>query len=225
MTNTNRSLHSLAASLLEKRPILQAMTAGKSTFVVAACSVLMLVACSSDSPADTAISPSTSTTATTVETTTTTTAPTTTTLSEQDKVEADVEELVTEWFLKPFDTSKGVDGNDLEDLTGLLRQRSIELVDEMTSNGQVLRSRGGERIEITHVEVDLNAGQGTVDACTGSDVEIFVTETQEVLVSDDPDYLTTGEFLVELTDDGWKINEWYPTQATDDPVECEFTEQ
>ena len=224
MTTTNPSLHQRTASLLHKRPILQAMTAGKSTFATAVCSVLILGACSSD-PDDTAASPSTSTTTTTVETTTTTTAPTTTTLSEQDKAEAEVEELVTEWFLRPYDSSKGEGWDRTENLTGLVRQRSLDVVEEFTSKGQLVRSGGGERIEITGVELDLEAGTGAVGTCAGSDSEIVDLETQEVLVSDDPNYLSTGEFLVELTDDGWKINEWYPTDATDDPVECEFTEQ
>ncbi len=181
--------------------------------VAVGCSTLMLGACSSDPNrrlAQCHISHSPETT---------------TTVPEEEKAEADIEELVTDWYLQPFDTSNGVGGNRTENLTGLLRQRIIELVDELTSRGELVRSGGGERIEVIGVEVDLEASTGAVDVCNGSDSEVVVIETEEVLSSDDPNSLSTGEFLVELTDDGWKIDEWYPSRATGDPVECEFTEQ
>ncbi len=199
------------------------MVAGKHIFVaVAAFSVLVLGACSSDPTDETAASPSTSTTSTMVETTTTTTAPTTTALSEQDKAEAEIEQLVTEWYLEPYDSSQGQEGIRVEYLTGLARQRAIEYADEIESQGRIARSRGGQQIEVTGIEVDLEAGEGALDACIGSDVEFIDNETQEVVGTEDPTYLTTSEFLVVLTDDGWKVTEWYSSLLEDTPTECEI---
>jgi len=163
-------------------------------------------------------------TVTSAPSTTATSAEPATTLSELAEAELEVERVVEEWFVMPFDTSQGEAGLALEPLTGLIRQRRIDRAAQREADGQIERARGGDRIEVTNVEVDLAGGEAVVEACHGSDYEVVDAETGESLAADNPESLSTGEFFVELTSSGWKINEWYPSRATGEPIECEFEE-
>lgn len=183
---------------------------------------LIALGCSSDGDDEiTGLESVESSTTSTTEATTTTTEATTTTLSEQAQAEADVAQLVTDFWLAPFDTSQNEYG--AEYLTGLIAIRSAEYAESVTAEGQVAREIGQKTIEVTQVEVDLEAGQGTVDVCAGSYGEIVDLETLEQLAVEDPTYLTTSVYHVELTNDGWKISDLFPSQATNSPQLCEVT--
>lgn len=62
-----------------------------------------------------------------------------------------------------------------------------------------------------------------MNVCAGSHGEIVDLETLEQLAVEDPTYLTTTVYHVERTDDGWKINDFFPSQATDSPELCEVS--
>lgn len=161
-------------------------------------------------------------TTTTTEATTTTTEATTTTLSEQAKAEADVAQLVTDYWLTEIDTSKGEVG--LEFMTGLIKLRTQQWAEGLTEGGETLRDFAGQkRIEIQRVDVDLESGTGEVTACMGSGSEVLDLETLErVEIGSDPDFLSTSVLLVELTSQGWKINEMFASAATGSPELCEL---
>jgi hypothetical protein len=190
--------------------------------------VLIAAACSGSSDElvldESLVDPSSTTTSSTVSVSSSTSeAVTTTSLSELGAAEAEVARVVEEWWVEPFDTSLGEEGLALEQTAGLLRQRTIELPARYEEAGQIHRSRGGDRIEIRAIGLDLDNGQAEVEACAGADYETVDAETGEVLVSDDPEYLTISDFYVQLIEGDWKIVEWVPTQNSDNPgVECEF---
>jgi hypothetical protein len=166
----------------------------------------------------------TSSSATSLSVTRSTVEPTVTTLSELEIARAEVTGVVEAWFHFPFDTSKGEEGIGAEYLTGLILQRSLEVVQRLELEGQIQRSQQTQRLDITAVSVDLEAGMAEVDSCAGFGQELIDAASEEVLVSEDPTYTTTGTFELQLTDAGWKISEWRLSRNTDTPVECEVGE-
>ncbi len=204
-------------------PMIHSVTAAKRIIATIAALSLLIGACGSDQEDETSdTTANTSSTTTTIEaTTTTTTATTTTTLSEQDAAEAEVEQLVIDWWTAPADSSQGENQEHLQYLTGLIRKRSIDSSTARTEDGQILVSNGDRPIEITDVLVDLETGRGELDACIADNAYFLDSETGEKVGEEgDPSFSFTSEFLVELTDDGWKIHEWYPSYNTGNPIEC-----
>ncbi len=211
-----------AAAVGHGVPLILSVTAAKRTIATIAALSLFIGACASDQENETSDAiANTSSTTTTIEATTTTAATTTTTLSEQDEAEAEVEQLVIDWWTSPIDSSLGEDEPGLEYLTGLIRKRTIDNNAALTDAGQVMVGNGNGPIEITDIRINPETGQGELDACTGDDSSVLDSETgEEVGEVSDPSFAFTSEFLVELTDDGWKIHEWYPSYNTGDPIEC-----
>ncbi len=198
------------------------MTAAKRTIATIATLSLFIGACGGDQEDQTSgTTANTSSTTTTIEATTTTAATTTTTLSEQDEAEAEVEQLVIDWWTAPADGSKGEEQEHLQYLTGLLEKRSNDYDTQLANEGQILFSDGDRPIEVTEVQIDLDAGSGEIDACTGDNASLVDAETGETIgTPSDPTNTWTSEFQVERTDDGWKISEWYASFNTGDPIEC-----
>jgi hypothetical protein len=95
-------------------------------------------------------------------------------------------------------------------------------VQRLELEGQIQRSQQIQRLEITAVSVDLDAGMAEVDSCAGFGRALIDAASEEVLVLEDPTYTTTGTFELQLTDAGWKISEWRLSRNTDTPVECEI---
>lgn len=140
------------------------------------------------------------------------------------QAEAEVEELVTEFWLSPFDTSTGE--LRLKYLTGLPARRLEEGVQQLEEQGQLIRNQGQESIQVTSVEVDLETGEGEITACTGESGERLDAETMERIVeAADPEYLTTTVFYFQLTPDGWKISEFVGSAESESPELCEITSQ
>ena len=168
----------------------------------------------------------TSTTSTTEATTTTTTEPTTTTLSELQLAEAEVERVAVEWYTFPIDTS--VEGNaeqELEFLTGILRQRAIDTDASYQADGLIRRVVEPPPIRINDVTVDLDAGTAEIGACTGATDLFLDAESLELVFADDPGFTTTSVFQLQLVDGNWKINEWLPSDfAPSGPVTCEIAQ-
>lgn len=200
------------------------LMAGKPRLLAAALAVaLSAAACSSggDEP-DLGLESGESSTTTTTSAPTTTTAETTTTLSEQAQAEADVAQVVTDYWLTEIDTAEGELG--LEYLTGLIETRTQQWAEGLTATGQTLRDfEGQKRIEISRVQVDLGAGTAEVEACMGSGSEVLDIETlEQIEIGSNPDFLSTSVLLVEQTAAGWKIGEMFPTAATGSPELCEI---
>ncbi|MGH1492448.1 MAG: hypothetical protein ACRBK7_24175 [Acidimicrobiales bacterium] len=202
--------------------------AGRTRFVAA---LIALIACgaacsNSNDDIDAAPPETESSTTTTVATTlapTTTTIATTTTLSEQAIAEAEVEQLLLDWWLGPFDTSTDDKGMGLDHLTGLVERRIREYGQQLTEQGEILQHQGQERIEVVAVRVDLEDGKGEADICSGASGVFLDAETLEPTgAADDPEYLTTTLVYVELTPEGWKISELLPSVLTE-PETCEIT--
>lgn len=155
-------------------------------------------------------------------TSTSTTASTTSTTPEADDdlaaAEAEIREVVEAWFLFPWDSAEGaVDGMGADFLTGPILERNRQQLDHLEAIGQIERNQGENTLEITAVDIDIEAGRATVDICGGSTLAILDAETLEVIQADDPTPLA-DTFEVELTGEGWKIREWF---LTSEPVECE----
>ncbi|MEM9565736.1 MAG: hypothetical protein AAGA93_24160, partial [Actinomycetota bacterium] len=163
---------------------------------------------------------STSTTEPTTTSSSTTTEPTTTTRSEEEAARAEIERVVTEWYQFPIDYSLGEEGLGLEQTTGLLRQRILESAAQLEAEGQVLRSLGVARIEITGINVDLEDGTAEVDACTGSSAELLNAETLEVITRTEPD-TSTSLFQLRFEAEQWKISEWVSSGVDGDPISCD----
>ncbi len=202
----------------ETLSIIFSVTAGKRIIATVASITLFVGACGSETEDET---DSTQAARSTSTTSTEATATTTATLSEQDKAEAEVEQLVIDWWTSPIDSSLGEDEPRHAYVTGLLRKRSIDNGNELAIEGQSLFGEGDGRIQVTEVLIDLDAGRGELNACTGDDSSIVDAATGEpVSEIGDPSFTFTSEFLVELTDDGWRIHEWYPSYNTGNPIEC-----
>lgn len=185
--------------------------------------VFIAAACSSGGDAEVAELQSVeSTTTTPVASTTTSTIATTTTLSEQAQAEADVAQLVTDFWLTEVDTSTGEVG--LEFMTGLIETRTREWATGLADAGEGLRDfEGQKRVEVTSVEVDLQVGTGEVQACMGSGSEVIDLETrQQIDIGSDPEFLSTSRLLVLKTSEGWKISEIYPSVLTGNAELCEI---
>lgn len=204
-----------------------AATTGR-LLALAVCVVLTLGACGGGeddevgAELDAAAQAEAATTATTDDPPTTTTESTSTTLSELEQAEAEVARIVTEWYRFPIDTSLGEAGYGLDGTTGLLRRRIVEFNAQLAADGQFMRTTEPGRIDVTAVSVDLTSGTAEVETCNASSTELVDAETNEVLASEEPTFATTSVFQLQLTDGSWLINEWLPSQATDDPVECEI---
>jgi hypothetical protein len=172
----------------------------------------------------------TETTTTTAEPSTTTQASTTSTtattatalVSERAQAEAEIRQVVTDWFEFLTDTSKGEVGFGLEGTTGLLRLRLQQLGESTTARGEILRATTPSPIEITSVRITFERGIAEVDACTGSTYQLLDAETLEVIESDDPTSTHTSLFQLQLVDGEWKINEWLPSGNTGEAVPCEI---
>lgn len=153
---------------------------------------------------------------------TTTTEPTSTTLSDLEQAEAEIRQVVTEWYQFPLDYSLGDEGLGLEQTTGLLRQRIIESAAQLEAEGQTLRSTEPSQIQITGIDIDLAGGAAEAEACTGSGTELVDTETLEVINSGDASETLTSVFQLRLVDGEWKIYEWLPSVLNGGAIECEI---
>jgi hypothetical protein len=153
--------------------------------------------------------PSTTATPSTSSTSPTPTPSTTTTLSETEAAEAEIEQLLTDWWTGAYD-GQGQDGG-LEYLTGLIALRVTERVADYTAAGDETVNSQDSVIEIVTVAVDLEAGTGEATSCGGSSVLRRNIETGSVVFEDDPDFQFTSDWSLELTDDGWRIAEWIPS--------------
>lgn len=156
-------------------------------------------------------------------TSTSTTASTTSTTPEADDdlaaAEAEIREVVEAWFLFPFDSSKGpVEGMGADYLTGPILERNRQQVEHYDAVGQVLRSEGDGTFEITGVEIDLETRRALVDICGASGMSVLDAETLEVVQAGDPESSLADTFEMDLTDQGWKIRDWF---LSEEPVPCE----
>lgn len=163
--------------------------------------------------------PTTTTSTSATSESTTTASSTTTVLSETEVAEAEIEQLITEYWMNRFDP-EGADDEGQQYLTGILATRTAENRAEREAQGQQLVEQGRSAIQITSVEAALDAGTGLATSCSGSDTALVDAETGEILGRDDPDFQFTSEWLVQQTDEGWKISEWYPSALTDSPELC-----
>jgi hypothetical protein len=146
---------------------------------------------------------------------------TTTTLSERGQAEAEIRQVVTDWYQFPMDTSKGEEGLNLKGTTGLLRLRILESAEQLEAEGEVMRSTGTPRIEITRVQISLAEGTAEVDACIGPSLELVDAETLEVIQSDNPNNTLTSLFQLQIIEGQWQINEWISSDVAGDPDPCE----
>jgi hypothetical protein len=163
------------------------------------------------------------TTSTTAEaSTTSTTEATTTTLSEREQAEAEIRQVVTDWYEFPIDSSQGEEGLGLEGTTGLLRLRIVESLAQLEADGEIMRATVTPPIEITRVRISLAEGTAEVDACTGPALELVDAETLEVIDTDDPENTLTSLFQLQLVENEWKINEWISSDVAGDPDPCEI---
>lgn len=182
--------------------------------------LLVVAACSNDDdvadlpPED----PSTTTSSSTTSTQPTTTSSTTATLSETQAAEAEIEQLLIDWWTKSFD-GEGEDGGP-EYLTGLLALRFTELVAATEANGNRGVNSQNSVIDVTSVAVDLAAGTGEATSCGGSAVLEVNRDTNEVVVDADPTFQFTSDWQLQLTEDGWRIAEWIPSANLAEPVLC-----
>ncbi len=173
----------------------------------------MAVACSSSVPET---SPSTSMTSAPVTTATPTTVAPSTTLSERElelreiaAAEAEISEVVEAWYTFDLDTSRGEAGLPLEFLTGPIRDRYAGLDDDPST---IQRSRGGDRIEVLSVAVDLDQGLADVEACTSADHELVEADTGEVIAADDGD-AWIGQIQLDRVDGVWLISDFFSDEA------------
>jgi len=185
--------------------------------------VLALSACQSSDvqslpPEDDASAESTTSSSTTATTAATTS--TETTLSELAEAEAAIEAAIVGWWTFPRDTSLGDDGQPLEYVTGSLFQRIRGYTAELDRGGEIMRSRGREAVRIESFDIDIEAGTAEVDVCTQGDSEIFNAETGEVRAADVPTAFT-GVVFAERVGPDWKLNDFFTSQAGEDPVECD----
>lgn len=162
-----------------------------------------------------------STTTTTRPSTTTTSEPSSTTLSELEAAEAEIRQVVIEWYEFPLDYSLGEEGLGLEQTTGLLRQRIIESAAQLEAEGQILRSAAPARIEIVTVDIELEDGMAEVEACTAASAELLDADTLEVINATDP-APSTSSFQLQLVEEEWKISEWVASGVEGTPIECEI---
>ena len=188
---------------------------------------LLLIGCSGSGgdvvDLDEVAPPSDETTAPVTTSTVSTTEPPETigTLSERELAEADVREVVEAWFFHPYDTSKGDEGIGARYLTGLMLQRVRERAEQTTAAGEIRVNLETQRLQITDVEVDLATGFADVDACVNPAQATLDAESGETLSADDPSTLSIDStFQMQLTDDGWKINDLV-VRPHDDYVECD----
>ncbi|MEM7274264.1 MAG: hypothetical protein AAF547_14370 [Actinomycetota bacterium] len=165
----------------------------------------------------------TSTTVTTAAPSTTTSEATTTTLSERAQAEAEIRQVVTEWYEFPVDTSQGEEALGVEQTTGLLRQRLLESLVLLEADGQILRISSIPPIEITSIAIDLENGTAEVDACTGPAAELVDAETLEVIAADDPTDTAESMFQLQLVDGTWLISDWIASGRADgNRIKCEI---
>jgi hypothetical protein len=200
----------------------------KPTAALTAALLLAASACSnSDAPDIDLVAEPTTTTTTTQPLPSSTAAASapeapTTTPSERDQAEAEIRQVITNWYEFPIDTSKGEEGLGLDGTTGPLRQRILESAKRRTAEGEILRSTAPHPIEITTVKINLEEGTAEADACTGSAAELLDAETLEVITTDDPDLTHTSRFYLQLVDEQWTIHEWLARSAN--PIPCEVLE-
>ncbi|MCP3876891.1 MAG: hypothetical protein GY701_00630 [Sulfitobacter sp.] len=127
--------------------------------------------------------------------------------------EADIEAVIKAWYTYPYDTSLGPDGMPLAYTTGPLHQRNQDLVARRADAGEIQRARGGSRIEVVSIRLDLEAGMADVDVCTLGDGELVDAETGEVLAADDGDSWE-GEAHLILVAGQWLVEDFSSDQAT-----------
>jgi len=200
------------------------MAATTGRLLALAVAFLLIAAACSDADDDIGAeldAAATSSTTTTPPSTTTTTEPTTTTLSDLELAEAEIRDVVTEWYQFPVDYALGEAGLRLEQTTGILRQRILESAAQLDAEGQILRALDVSPIEITAVRVSLEKGTAEVDACTASADGLLDAETLEVIAADNPNDASTSVFQLQLIDGQWKINEWISSALDGDPIDCE----
>ena len=199
--------------------------------VVVCVLVVLAVGCSGEdgldeSLADLDTSVTSVTTSSTVEEpapTTSTTVASSTTLSEQAQAEAEIEEVITAWWTEGNGSPDPEQG--LEYLTGQIARRVVESRAREAEEGYFIMTSGGSVIEVTLIEVDIDKGEATAYSCGGFDTSRFDIETLEPLKEpEDPTNQSTSEWTIELTPEGWKITNWYPSYNTGDPVECTIGE-
>jgi hypothetical protein len=167
----------------------------------------------------TAAEPSTTTQASTTSTAATTS---TAVVSERAQAEAEIRQVVTDWYEFLIDTSKGEEGLNLDGTTGLLRRRLVESAERRTAQGQIVRATTPSPIEIAQVRISLEEGTAEADACTGSTYEYLDAETLEVIATDDPSITLTSLFQLRLVEGEWKITEWISSDVAGDPKPCEI---
>lgn len=182
--------------------------------------LLVVSACSNDDdiadlpPED----PSTTTTSSTTSTQPTTTSSTTTTLSETQAAEAEIEQLLIDWWTGA-DDGLGPDGGT-EYLTGLIETRVSELAAEEQAQGYESSNSQNSVIQVTSIAVDLEQGTAEATSCTGSAVIQRSSADNAIVFADDPTFLFTSDWIVVLTDEGWKISDWFPSANADEPEPC-----
>lgn len=188
----------------------------------AALLAVLLTGCSPDDigelPPDTETDLSADEPTTTTVEETTTSASTSTTLSATDVARAEIEQLIFNWWTQAYD-GEGTEGAT-EYLTGLIETRISELAVEEQAQGLENTNTQNSVIDITSIDVDLDEGTAEATSCTGSAITQIDTATNEIVFADNPDFLFTSDWVLELTDDGWKIAEWFPSANGSDPELC-----
>jgi hypothetical protein len=145
----------------------------------------------------------------------------TTTLSDLELVEAEVAQIVVDWWEMPIDTSSLEDEVRLEPLTGLLRRRVIADTERLATEGKIRRSRSTAPIGVLGVAVDTEEGTAEVQACIGAADEVVDAESFEVIAAADPDMTVESLFQLQLVEQQWLISEWLPSTLNGGAVQCE----
>lgn len=131
-------------------------------------------------------------------------------LQEAALAETEITDLVSEWWTFPLDTSVGEAGLPLHLLSGALRERYATFDDDAAT---IQRARGGSRIEVIDVRVDLETGRAVIEVCSSGDSELVSAETGEVIAADDGD-AWRGEVQAEVIDGEWKLTEFFSQEIT-----------
>ncbi len=196
---------------------------GRAKAAIGLAAMLVLSACQSGDvealPPEEDVAEST----TSSSTTETTVAPTSTetTLSELAEAEAAIEAAIVGWWTFPRDSSLGDEGTPVEYITGAMFQRLKAINEQRTNAGEIQRSSGESKVRIVETELDLEAGSAKVDVCTLGLDELVDAATGDVLFTDVA-IAFTGIVTAERVSDDWKVADFFTTQGSQDPVECEL---
>ena len=128
--------------------------------------------------------------------------------------------VVEGYWLFPVDTSLGDDGLPLDFVTGSLEERTLLFASSRSDGGQVVRSRGGEAIDILSMSVNLINENARATVCARPDVIILNSKGE--MVAEDVGNSIYAELDLVLVDGAWLIENFGPV-AVEGETECVAT--